>query len=87
MIKYKANYCKFFGYDESSWISCEGCEGGTAVEIHHIKPRSLMGSDEADNLAAVCRDCHDKAGSDPEFNKALKVKHAEYYNRTLQTMR
>lgn len=83
MIKYKANYCKFFGYDESSWIACEGCESGTAVEIHHLRPRSLQGTDEPDNLAALCRSCHEKAHGSRDFNEEIKAKHLN----VLQTMR
>lgn len=56
---------KAFGYDESSFISCELC-GAKSVEIHHIEPRSSFGSkrkdeqDHIDNLIALCRDCHNK---------------------------
>lgn len=30
----------------------------TATEVDHIRPRSLGGGDELDNLRSVCRPCH-----------------------------
>ena len=54
------NYYKALRYDISDFILCELC-GLIAVEIHHVKPRSLLGTDEVNNLVALCRECHDKA--------------------------
>lgn len=47
-------------------MPCEVC-GKTAVDIHHIIPRSKFGKktkelqDDVSNLIALCRECHDKA--------------------------
>lgn len=60
------NYFNTYGYDKSSFISCEVCKS-KAVDIHHIEPRSKFGTktkhlqDDVSNLIALCRRCHDKA--------------------------
>lgn len=36
---------------------CYRC-GRHATDVDHIVPRHLGGSDDDDNLAAICRDCH-----------------------------
>ena len=44
------------------WERCKGrCEycGKKAIDPHHIVYRSKGGSNEADNLIALCRECHD----------------------------
>ena len=50
-------YQKYFGYTIADFGACEVCGAG-AVDIHHIKPRSLQGGNEIENLAALCRECH-----------------------------
>jgi 5-methylcytosine-specific restriction endonuclease McrA len=55
------NYFRAFNYDESSVILCEcGC-GQVAKDLHHVIPRSLGGTDDAHNIIALSRECHDKA--------------------------
>ena len=51
------NYHKAKGLYLGDFIACEVC-GVKAVDIHHKKMKSQGGTDEADNLIAVCRDCH-----------------------------
>lgn len=44
------------------WERCKGrCEycGKKAIDPHHIIYRSKGGDNKADNLIALCRDCHD----------------------------
>lgn len=54
-------------------ITCENCGSNHAVNIHHIVFRSHGGSDNYDNLIALCQDvCHRKAHSDKRFNESLK---------------
>jgi len=54
------------GFVPGDWIPCEVCNA-EAVDIHHVTPRSMGGSDEPENLIALCRvkdggtGCHDKA--------------------------
>ena len=59
------------------FIACTTC-GGRAVDIHHIDARGMGGSktkDFIENLAALCRVCHNKAESSKEFNEQVKQKH------------
>jgi len=59
------------------FIPCTTC-GSRAVDIHHILPRKMGGSktkDFIENLAALCRLCHEKAESSKEFNELVKQKH------------
>jgi len=59
MQKHTKNYLKHHGFGEQDMILCEKC-GFIAVDIHHKVKRSRGGTDEADNLIALCRDCHNK---------------------------
>ena len=58
-MTYKDNYLKAHGFIKSEFIPCEVC-GAQAVDIHHKVKRSQLGSDDASNLIALCRTCHDK---------------------------
>ena len=59
MKKYIKNYMKFHGYCVDDVILCERC-GAVGVDIHHKIKRSHGGSDEAENLEALCRKCHNR---------------------------
>ena len=37
---------------------CRACGSKHGLDVHHVVMRSLGGSDEAENLIALCRDCH-----------------------------
>lgn len=41
---------------------CQPCKRAgrvtPATEVDHIKPKSLGGEDDADNLESICTDCH-----------------------------
>ncbi len=40
---------------------CKECgKSGSALEVHHIRPRRLNGSNTLDNLITLCRECHQK---------------------------
>lgn len=40
---------------------CKECgKSGSVLEVHHIKPRRLNGSNTLDNLITLCRECHQK---------------------------
>jgi len=73
MQQHTKNYLDHFGYSGYEWMQCECC-GGTALDIHHITPRSKFGSktkhlqDRIDNLIGLCRTCHEKA-HDGTFDK------------------
>ena len=75
----------FFWLDESDFIGCEMC-GTKAIDIHHIIPRGIGGSkckDYIENLVALCRDCHNRAEADKEFNTYCRIKHLENINKYL----
>lgn len=70
-------YTKYFGYDKGDFIPCEYCGNGS-VDIHHITPRSIAKKaslNKIENLAAVCRDCHNRAHNNKAFNEELRAKH------------
>jgi len=60
MQKYIKNYIEANGFVEGDFIPCEIC-GKTAVDIHHILPKGRGGTDEAENLIALCRSCHQRS--------------------------
>jgi hypothetical protein len=69
-----------YGYGETDVIPCE-IDGTRAVDIHHIKFKSHGGTDEPRNLIALCREHHDEAHDDKNFNKQLKdMKDEEFCN-------
>jgi 5-methylcytosine-specific restriction endonuclease McrA len=60
MKRHVKNYLKAHGYGEQDIIPCEKC-GAVAVDIHHKKFKSQGGTDDVENLIALCRKCHDRA--------------------------
>ena len=83
MKKHTMVYFNHFGYDISDFIPCEVC-GKTAVDIHHIEPRQMGGSKEADaieNLMALCREDHIKFGDRKQYKEFLKEKHEKKLNK------
>jgi len=80
MQKHTKIYMQHFGYAEQDFIKCEvdGCYK-RAVDIHHIEARGMGGTsidkNYIENLAALCRKCHNKAGADVQFNKQVKQMH------------
>jgi len=69
MEKHIKNYMEYMGYGEEDFIPCEVSfdekKNGKpklvrATDIHHIVYRSHGGSDDFENLIAVCREVHDK---------------------------
>lgn len=58
MLEHVKNYLNHFGYTKADIIFCEIC-GAVSTDIHHIKYRSQGGSNKIDNLAALCRGCHE----------------------------
>ena len=60
MQKHIKNYFKSNGLDYCDDVFCENC-GAVAVDIHHKLPKGRSGGDEAYNLIALCRNCHNLA--------------------------
>ncbi|MGD0907850.1 MAG: HNH endonuclease [Candidatus Acidiferrales bacterium] len=40
---------------------CQSCGCIEGLQVHHIRPRSRLGDDAAENLIALCALCHQKA--------------------------
>ena len=40
---------------------CQSCGRTEDLQVHHIKPRSRLGDDSAENLIALCVKCHQDA--------------------------
>jgi 5-methylcytosine-specific restriction endonuclease McrA len=53
--------------------SCEDCREIKKLEMDHIKKRSQGGGNEKENIAWVCRECHDRRDNqgDPLKKKRL----------------
>ena len=80
MQKHTKIYMDYFGYDISDYIPCESC-GSRAQDVHHIDNKGMGGSKEKDyieNLAGLCRTCHDLCHEFEEVNQ--KVKHIHLIN-------
>lgn len=79
MVSYKAKYLNYFSHGEQDWVCCEVCKG-TGVDVHHIKSRSQGGSDDIENLIALCRKCHNHAHSDKvRYDKEYFQKHHDKF--------
>lgn len=77
MKPYVKIFMNYFGYSPGDFIPCEYC-GSPSVEIHHITPRSLAKKGKVnviENLAAVCRECHDKCHASKDFNEEVRARH------------
>lgn len=62
---------------------CELCGRKFSLELHHIIPKSMGGTDEEDNLILICGVCHSRLTPKRELVKHGLKKHAiEYYLRT-----
>ena len=89
MKKHVKLYHEHFLYQPGDWIGCEVCDT-TAVDIHHIDPRGMGGSnskDEPENLMALCRECHTMFGDKKKFKRMLKKMHHERVNDTIKSLR
>lgn len=56
---------------------CRRCRSRAQVDAHHIKFRSAGGDDSPNNVAAICRCCHDEIHAyrlsiSGDANKALR---------------
>lgn len=63
MQKHTKAYMDSMGFKPGDFIPCEECTA-KAVDVHHITPKSVLGSDEPENLIALCRTgkaCHGRA--------------------------
>ncbi|OGL62123.1 hypothetical protein A3E97_03940 [Candidatus Uhrbacteria bacterium RIFCSPHIGHO2_12_FULL_47_12] len=52
-------------------FSCCRCRE-IGIDIHHILPQSEGGSDDFENAAPLCQNCHDRFGANPEKRKEIR---------------
>jgi hypothetical protein len=50
------------------------------VDIHHIIPQAQGGSDDIDNAAPLCQNCHDRFGANPEKQKEIRQMRDWWYD-------
>ena len=50
------------------------------VDIHHIIPQAQGGTDDIDNAAPLCQNCHDKFGANPEKRKEIRQMRNWWYD-------
>jgi 5-methylcytosine-specific restriction endonuclease McrA len=43
---------------ERDEFSCQNCGSKNSVEVHHIVPRMVGGTNKPENLRTLCRECH-----------------------------
>lgn len=82
MRKHTKIFLKAFNFSEYDWeyIPCIWCKG-PAVDINHIEPRGMGGSDSKDcieNLTPMCRTCHRMYESKKIDKNELKRRHLEW---------
>lgn len=49
------------------------------IDIHHIIPQAQSGSDDIDNAAPLCQNCHDRFGANPEKRKEITQMRDHWY--------
>jgi hypothetical protein len=77
MLNHVKIYKEFFDIGDQDYMMCEMC-GRRASDVHHIDIKGMGGSktkDYIENLAALCRRCHNEVHDNPEENRRLKENH------------
>lgn len=68
---------------ERDGSQCIRCEGSGELEVHHIIPVADDGSNEPDNLATLCHDCHlDAHGGITLSHEVIYDSREEFWNWT-----
>jgi len=61
MQQHIKNYLEFFDIFEWEYIPCTFCWKHPTCDFHHIKYKSQWGKDNVENIASLCRSCHDRS--------------------------
>jgi len=69
-------YLDYFDLTPDDFCRCEAC-GGKGVDIHHILGRG-KGMDVISNLAALCRDCHNRCHNEEIKRHEMQKIHFKY---------
>jgi len=70
-MNYIKKYLKHHDIGEQDIILCKVCSR-VSSDVHHILFKSAGGTDDIDNLIALCRECHNKAHSGGISREFLK---------------
>jgi 5-methylcytosine-specific restriction endonuclease McrA len=57
--------------DRDGW-RCQSCGRMENLQVHHIQPRGRLGDDAAENLVALCAECHRSAHNGNRSNSFLE---------------
>jgi hypothetical protein len=63
---------------------CAVCNRLHGVQVHHIKPRNLGGTDDASNMIPLCPNCHDEVHKGYEKGRTTRVYSEEELRAHLQ---
>lgn len=61
-------------------FNCCRCRA-TGIEVHHIVPKAYGGTDDIDNAAPLCPNCHRFFGNDPKQRKQIKEMRDVWYDK------
>jgi hypothetical protein len=50
------------------------------IDIHHILPQAMGGSDDIDNAAPLCQNCHARFGANPEKRTEIRQMREFWYD-------
>jgi 5-methylcytosine-specific restriction endonuclease McrA len=70
--KWKKRVAEIMERDGHKCRMCGTSQG--LADVHHIIKRSQGGSDDADNLILLCRDCHNKFHPGPQWTKKEPIR-------------
>lgn len=59
---------------------CCRCQN-VGIDVHHIVPQKDCGSDDLDNAAPLCQNCHDQFGDNPSKRKEITQMRDNWYER------
>ena len=65
---------------EKAAFRCCRCQK-IGVEVHHIIPQEHGGTDDIENAAPLCPNCHDDFGPNPEKRKVITHMRDWWYNK------
>lgn len=67
---------------ERSHYACVWCQQTNQfLEVHHITPQEEDGSDDIDNAAPLCPNCHTNIGNNTELRKQLRGRRDWWWRR------
>ncbi len=62
--------------------TCVWCQSSRDfVEVHHMTPQNAGGSDDLDNAAPLCPNCHTLIGSNPDMRRQLNERRDWWWAR------